>query len=290
MPPSVQHRSPFAYRFGSVQYDFGVRTHIMGILNITPDSFSDGGMYQDVRSAVERGKKMESEGADFIDIGGESTRPGSDPLPLEEELHRIIPVIEALSSEVMIPISIDTYKSKVAEAGLKAGGVMVNDISGLTADPRMLNVVKDSAASVVIMHMKGTPRSMQKDPRYDNVVREVFDFLKQQSQIASENGIRQIFVDPGIGFGKTVEHNFELIRELESFGRLGHPILVGPSRKSFIGSVLGTPVDNRLEGTAATVTASILRGASVVRVHDVLQMKRVAQIADLMKRNVGETS
>jgi dihydropteroate synthase len=256
----------------------------MGILNVTPDSFSDGGMYLDVESAVERGKKIAEEGADFIDIGGESTRPGSDPLSIDEEIRRVIPVVEHLTKETDVPLSIDTYKSAVAEAALNAGAVIVNDISGLTYDTHMIDVVRSNNASIVIMHMKGTPKSMQVDPKYADVVAEVHAFLMNQSQRAADSGIGQIFIDPGIGFGKTVEHNFELLRELESFGRLALPVLIGPSRKSFIGKVLDAPVEDRLEGTAAAVTASILRGANVVRVHDVKQMKRVAMMSDYMKR------
>jgi dihydropteroate synthase len=275
--------SEFLYKFGSITYDLSKRTYIMGILNVTPDSFSDGGRFFDADKALARGRVMVEEGADFIDVGGESTRPGSDPLPVEEELRRVLPIIKTLAHEVRVPISVDTYKSEVADSALKAGATIVNDISGLRFDRNMAEVVKRNGASVVLMHMKGTPKTMQADPTYVNVVEEVSSFLEKQSQFAWTRGIEQIMVDPGIGFGKSVEHNLRLIRELDHFRKIGLPILIGPSRKSFIGKMLDMPVDERLEGTAAAVTASILHGANVVRVHDVKQMKRVARVTDGLK-------
>jgi dihydropteroate synthase len=255
----------------------------MGILNVTPDSFSDGGRFFDLEQAVDRGVELAQQGADFLDIGGESTRPGSDPVSEAEEIRRVVPVIERLNREVRIPLSIDTYKSDVARAALAAGACIVNDISGMTYDPLMIGTVSGSRATVVLMHILGTPKTMQLKPVYDDVVRDVFQFLERQSALARENGITQIMVDPGLGFGKELHHNVELMKQLGTFARLGYPIVVGPSRKSFIGKILDLPVDQRLEGTAAAVTACILRGANIVRVHDVKEMKRVAMVADALK-------
>ncbi len=275
--------SPYQFRLGSVAYDFTSRTHIMGILNVTPDSFSDGGKYADTKHAVERALKMIDEGADIIDVGGESTRPGSDPVSIDEELRRVIPVIEELSDKTLIPISVDTYKSEVAKRALQAGACIVNDISGLAFDPAMLTMAASHGATVVIMHMRGTPKTMQNEPAYNDVVREVIEFLDQQSRKALAAGIRQIMVDPGLGFGKTLKHNIALMQNLMDFRQLGRPVLVGPSRKSFLGTILDLPVDERLEGTAAAVALCIRNGASIVRVHDVREMKRVAMVADVLK-------
>ncbi|MBI3580210.1 MAG: dihydropteroate synthase [Ignavibacteriales bacterium] len=271
-------------QFGSVQYDLSTRTHLMGVLNVTPDSFSDGGKFFSAEKAIDHARAMVDEGADFIDVGGESTRPGSEPLPLDEELRRVIPVIEKLSKKISLPISIDTYKSPVADAALNAGAVLVNDISGLTFDSAMIRTIARRRASVVIMHIKGTPHTMQQNPHYENVVTEVATFLATQAQKAETAGIAQIIVDPGIGFGKTLEHNLQLMRNLRELAGLGFPLLVGPSRKSFIGAILDLPANERLEGTAAAVTACILNGAHIVRVHDVKEMKRVAKVADALKR------
>jgi dihydropteroate synthase len=271
------------FRLGSVVYDFRTRTHIMGILNVTPDSFSDGGRYAEPRQAVDVALKMVDEGADIIDIGGESARPGSDPVSVEEELRRVLPVIEELSDKTLIPISIDTYKSEVADKALKAGACIVNDISGMSFDPSMASVVARYGATAVLMHMHGTPKTMQQDPQYDDVVREVFDFLERQCNNARSSGIQQLMIDPGLGFGKTLQHNIALMQNLSTFHDLGYPVLVGPSRKSFLGSILDLPVDERLEGTAAAVALCIRNGAAVVRVHDVKEMKRVALVADALK-------
>jgi len=275
--------SSHQFRLGSVVYDFMSRTHIMGILNVTPDSFSDGGKYADTKHAVDRALRMVDEGADIIDIGGESSRPGSDPVSVDEELRRVIPVIEELSDKTLIPISIDTYKSEVARKALQSGACIVNDISGLTFDPAMTSTAAQYGATVVIMHMRGTPKTMQNEPVYDDVVQEVIQFLDRQSQTALESGIRQVVVDPGLGFGKTLQHNIALMQNLADFKQLGRPVLVGPSRKSFLGTILDLPVDERLEGTAAAVALCIRNGASIVRVHDVKEMKRVAIVADVLK-------
>jgi dihydropteroate synthase len=257
----------------------------MGVLNITPDSFSDGGAYLDTDRAVVRGQQMAEEGADFIDIGGESSRPGSEPISVEEEQRRVLPVIEQLAQTVSIPLSIDTYKSRVAESALNVGAEIVNDISGMTFDSGMMEVVRRFDACIVLMHMKGTPKIMQQDPAYENVVEEVVEFLKGQAEEVKKKGIRRIILDPGIGFGKTIVHNLDLLKNLHRISDLGYPVLVGPSRKSFIGKLLDAPVEGRLEGTAAAVTASILRGANIVRVHDVKEMKKVALVADALKGN-----
>jgi len=271
------------YTFGNRQYDLTSRTFVMGILNVTPDSFSDGGNFLDPSAAVEHGLKMIEAGADFIDIGGESTRPGSDPVSAEEEIKRVIPIIEQLARKSSIPISIDTYKSNVAFAALNAGAVIVNDISAMTFDSEMVSVISKHASGVILMHMKGEPKTMQKDPSYFNVTEEVLGYLRNRVQAAKNDGIQQIIVDPGIGFGKKFEHNIQLLKELSRFRELECPILVGPSRKSFLGAILNLPPQERLEGTAAVVTSAILNGANIIRVHDVKEMKRVSLVSDTLK-------
>lgn len=278
------------YTFGIKEYDLISRTHIMGILNVTPDSFSDGGRYMQVDEAVEHALTLTAEGADFIDIGGESTRPGSEPVSVKEEIRRVLPVIESLSKKIDIPISVDTYKSEVADAALKAGAVIVNDISAMTFDSNMASVVANHSASVVLMHIKGAPKTMQEKPTYKNVTLEIKEFLETRSMVAQKAGIRQILIDPGIGFGKTFEHNIQLIQELNSFISLGYPLLIGPSRKSFLGTILQVPADERLEGTSAVVTASIMKGANIIRVHDVKAMKKVAMVSDVLKKNISPVS
>ena len=257
-------------------------TLIMGILNVTTDSFSDGGLFFDMGIAINHALEMEAAGADIIDIGGESTRPGAEPVLLEDELNRVIPVIEAVRSASDVCVSIDTYKADVAEKAITAGANIVNDISGLQFDESMANVVKNNNVPVVIMHIKGTPREMQKDPHYDDLMQEVVAYFQERVDFCRQRGIKKgnIILDPGIGFGKRSQDNFELLRELKQIADLGYPVLSGPSRKSFIGFTLDLPVDERVEGTAAAVTASILNGAKIVRVHDVQEMKRVVTIAD----------
>ncbi len=275
--------SKFVFKFGRQEYDLASRTHIMGILNVTPDSFSDGGKHLGLEQAIAHAHRMAEDGADFIDVGGESTRPGSDVVPLEEELKRVIPVVERLARELSVPLSVDTYKSQVALEALNAGATVINDISGFTFDSEMPGIAASRHASVILMHIKGTPKTMQQDPTYENVTQEVFNFLEGQVNKARSVGIEQLMIDPGIGFGKNLQHNLQVIRELAIFKTIGCPVLVGPSRKSFIGTILGLPVDQRLEGTAAAVTACILNGAQIVRVHDVKEMKRVALVADALK-------
>ena len=267
--------------------DFPDKTCIMGILNITPDSFSDGGRYFDKTSAINKALQMTEDGADIIDIGGESTRPGSEPVPVEEELRRILPVIKSIAGEIKIPVSIDTYKSEIAKRALNAGASMVNDISGLRFDPEMAKVVSDYKVPVVIMHIKGTPKIMQHKPVYDALIPEILEYLSQSITIAGKAGISDniIMIDPGLGFGKTFEHNLEIIHNLQEFTLLEKPVLIGPSRKAFIGKILGDlPPKERLEGTAAAVAISIMNGANIVRVHDVKEMARVARVADAIKR------
>src|SRR4030043_1130831 len=267
--------------------DFSKRTYIMGILNVTPDSFSDGGLYFDKSSAIERAYQIVEEGADIIDIGGESTRPGSEPISIKEELKRTIPVIEAISKKIKVPISIDTYKSEVAKVALDAGASMVNDISGLRFDPKMTDVVSEFKVPVVIMHIKGKPQDMQQNPVYEALIPEIMDCFRMGIKIATGAGISEdkIIIDPGIGFGKTFAHNLEIINNLYEFTLLEKPILIGTSRKAFIGKILGeVPATERLEGTAAAVAISIVNGANVVRVHDVKETVKVAKVAGGVKR------
>ncbi len=268
------------YKFGSIQYDLHARTYIMGVLNVTPDSFSDGGKHFKFEAALKRGLEIVEAGADFIDVGGESTRPGADDVPIDEEIKRVIPVIEKLAKSTQVPISIDTYKSEVAERALDAGAVIVNDISGLHFDQRMADIVNRKKASIILMHIKGTPKTMQMHPEYQNVVEDICTYLQEGIRLANDKGIEQIIIDPGIGFGKTVGHNLEIIKHLKKFKRFGYPVLVGPSRKSFIGKILDLPVDERFEGTAAAVAVAVINGANIVRIHDVKEMKRVTQIVD----------
>ena len=260
-------------------------TLIMGILNVTTDSFSDGGQFIDRDIAVNHALEMEKSGADIIDIGGESTRPGAEPVTMEEELDRVISIIEGIRSNSNVCISIDTYKADVADKALSAGADMVNDISGLQFDERMVNVVRAANVPVIIMHIKGTPRNMQQDPHYENLMEEIVAYFQERVEFCHEHGIKNenIILDPGIGFGKRLQDNFELLRELKQISDLGFPVLSGPSRKSFIGLTLDLPVDERVEGTAAAVTASILNDAKIVRVHDVKEMKRVATITDTIR-------
>lgn len=271
------------YKFGSVEYDLSNRTFIMGILNVTPDSFSDGGKYLNNSKAIDHALRMIDEGADFIDVGGESTRPGSESVSVEEELNRVIPVIERFSKAPNISISIDTTKSAVAEKALQSGAVIVNDISSFHFDQRMPEVVAKYNASVVLMHTKDKPKTMQQNPEYKDLISEIKSYLSEAIKISIENGIKQIIIDPGIGFGKKLEHNIEIFKRLKEFQEFGYPVLVGPSRKSFIGTILDLPADERLEGTAAAVAVSIINGANIIRVHDVKEMKRVAKIVDTLK-------
>lgn len=259
------------------------RTHVMGIVNVTPDSFSDGGLFADEHAAIEHGIRLAGEGADVLDVGGESTRPGADPVPEADEIARTAPVVAALVAATGLPVSIDTTKAAVARAGLDAGAQIVNDVSAGMLDDAMLPLVARSGAAIVLMHMQGTPRTMQQSPSYDDVVGEVRAFLDERASAAQHAGIARdrIAVDPGIGFGKTLQHNLTLLNRLDELVALGYPVLTGTSRKSFIGTVLdGLPPADRVEGTAATVALSIARGSRFVRVHDVRAMVRVARMTD----------
>ncbi|MGZ4141479.1 MAG: dihydropteroate synthase [Actinomycetota bacterium] len=265
------------------------RAHVMGILNVTPDSFSDGGRYFDVEAALKQGIALADDGADLIDVGGESTRPGADPVETAEEIRRVVPVIEALADAVSVPISIDTMKAEVARAALDAGSAVVNDVSAGRFDPSLLRLVADRGAPVVLMHMLGEPRTMQQNPTYRDVVAEVAAFLDARASDARATGIApdRIVIDPGFGFGKTPAHNLVLLKELRRFTELGHAVLVGTSRKSFIGATLDLPIEQRLEGTAATVALAIANGAAIVRVHDVEPMRRVASMVEAVLQAGG---
>jgi dihydropteroate synthase len=248
---------------------------LMGVLNVTPDSFSDGGRYADKESAVERAIQMIGEGADIIDVGGESSRPGSSPVEAETELERVLPVIERLKSEADALISVDTRKSVVAEAALKAGAHIVNDISALESDRRMAEVARQYRAGLILMHKKGEPREMQDDPRYENVTGEVSRYLEERVRLLSGTGIAReaMAVDPGIGFGKTVEHNVELIAHLERIRECGRPVVIGLSRKRFLGQLTGRAVNERLAASLGALAYCVLKGASVMRVHDVKESR-----------------
>jgi dihydropteroate synthase len=258
----------------------------MGILNVTPDSFSDGGQFFDTRSAIERGLAMARQGADIIDIGGESTRPYSEGVSAGEEMDRVIPVIQALAGEIKIPISVDTLKAEVAQEALGCGASMINDVSALRGDPEMISVAARAGVPVVLMHMKGKPRDMQREPHYEDLIQEIYDFLEQAVNRAVKGGIKKerLIVDPGIGFGKTFDHNLQIIRELECFLSLGQPILLGSSRKAFIGHILKNKAHERDVGSMATISAGVLNGAHIVRAHNVPMAVETASIIDAIKR------
>lgn len=271
--------------WGGYTLDFTSRTLVMGVLNTTPDSFSDGGLYAGFDEAVARAEQMANDGADIIDIGGLSTRPGSEPVSIEEEIRRTVPVIEAVSHRVGLPISIDTYRAPVAAAALGAGASIVNDISGLRFDPEMASTVASHGVPVIIMHIKGTPKDMQINPTYEALIPEVMDYLRESMDIAESAGISRIVIDPGIGFGKTFDHNLQIIAGVGEFVKMGYPVLIGPSRKAFIGAIMGgQPAAERVWGTAAAVAASVLSGAHIVRVHDVREMVQVVRVADAIRR------
>ncbi len=261
------------------------RTVVMGIVNVTPDSFSDGGKYFDPSRAVAHGEQMARDGADIVDIGGESTRPGARPVSADEEISRVLPVIRGLRAKISLPISIDTTKSEVARAALDEGADVVNDISALGFDPAMAPLVAREKAPIVLMHMQGTPRIMQQNPFYENVVEEVKEFLRRRVQFALAAGVEadKIIVDPGIGFGKNIEHNLALLRGLGALADLGRPILVGTSRKTFIGKLLDAAPEERLEGSLAAAVAAALAGANIVRVHDVKEAARAVRVADALR-------
>ena len=276
-------------RLKSKVYDFYSRTHIMGVLNVTPDSFSDGGKFLDFNSAIRHGISMAEEGADIIDVGGESTRPGSEPVPAEEEIKRVVPVITELAGRINIPISVDTYKAEVARKALSAGAEIINDISALRFGPEMVDVAKEFDSGLILMHMQGNPKDMQKAPVYDDVLAEIKDYFVQQTEFAESRGIdrSKIILDPGIGFGKTTEHNVRILQNLPFFKSLKFPLLIGVSRKSLIGNILDLPAEQRLEGSLAAMAFSILNGANIVRVHDVRESVRAARVIDQLKNSHG---
>jgi len=260
----------------------GRRTWLVGVVNVTPDSFFDGGLYFEPARAIEHALALAADGADIIDVGGESSRPGSSPIPAKEEKKRILPVVEVLKQKENVLISVDTTKAEVAEAALAAGADIINDISAGRFDPRMLPVAARSGAGLILMHMKGTPRTMQIAPHYDDVLGEVKAFLKERQEAAEACGVRResILLDPGIGFGKKLEHNLALLNNLEALAGLERPLLVGISRKSFIGKILKLEAPDRFEGTIAAAVVSILRGASLLRVHDIQAVKRAVAVAE----------
>jgi dihydropteroate synthase len=275
-------RPRFTLRAGTRELRLGERTAIMGIVNVTPDSFSDGGAFFDTARAVAHGLELAAAGADILDVGGESTRPGSDPVPEPEELRRVVPVVRALAERGGVAVSVDTTKAAVAAAALAAGATIVNDVSALRFDPALAGVVARAGALLVVMHMQGAPRTMQLDPRYDDLLGEVRAELSAALGRAAAAGVdpEQVLVDPGIGFGKTLEHNLALIDRLGELAALGRPILVGPSRKAFIGRLTGAPPAERQEGTIAACCLAAARGAHVVRVHDVAAVRRALVVAD----------
>jgi len=286
---SVFPRKCFSLRLKSGQLDLGRRTLVMGILNVTPDSFSDGGKFFGFHDAMQQAMEMIVAGVDLLDIGGESTRPFSDPVSPDEELERVIPLIESIRESSDIPISIDTTKAEVARQALAAGADIINDVSSLCFDEEMVEVAAGSGAPLILMHMQGTPKTMQQEPAYDSLFSEIVAFLEERIRFATEHGVdrRQIIVDPGIGFGKNVTHNLLIIRNLEAFHCLDRPILLGASRKRFIGSILDRPVEDRETGTAVANSFGIAAGAHIIRVHDVPLHLQVVAMADALRDAEG---
>lgn len=260
------------------------RTLIMGVLNVTPDSFSDGGEHLDPNTAIEHAKQLLDEGADIVDVGGESARPGADAVSVDEELRRVEPVVAAIASGLGVPVSIDTCKAEVAARCIGAGASMINDVTGLR-DDAMLEVVRRSGAAVAIMHMKGTPRTMAREASYDDLIGDVRGFLAEQAAKAVRVGAQTVFVDPGLGFAKNAQHNLTILNHLDSFMDLGYPLLVGPSRKRFIGDLTGASADERVPGTIAAVVRCVLAGVRIVRVHDVAACKQAIEITEAIQRS-----
>jgi dihydropteroate synthase len=283
---SVAPLAPHDLRVGDRVLPTATRCLVMGVVNVTPDSFSDGGRYLDHRAAVAHGLALAAEGADLLDVGGESTRPGATDVEEAVELERVLPVLGELAATAGVPVSVDTRKAAVAAAALAAGATMINDVSAGRHDPELLAVAAEAKVPLVLMHMLGTPATMQDDPRYDDVVAEVEAFLAERCQVAEAAGVDHdaLVVDPGIGFGKRDRDNYALLDALPRLTRLGHPVLVGTSRKGFIGRALDAPVDQRLEGTAATVVWAVERGARIVRVHDVAPIVRSVRMTEALLR------
>jgi dihydropteroate synthase len=270
--------------------DLEEKVVVMGVLNLTPDSFYDGGKYTGEAQALRRVEQTIEDGADIIDVGGESVRPGADPLSLNEELARVIPVLRKIRKSYSIPISIDTYKAEVARQAIEEGAEMVNDISGLRFDPDLRRVVARYGVPVILMHIKGTPKNMQDNPRYHSLMKEIISYLRKSIKLAEEAGVdpARIIVDPGIGFGKTTAHNLEILRRLEELKSLSKPILVGLSRKSFIGNVLGLPQEERLEGGLAATSIAVSGGARIVRTHDVKSTRRAVDMVQAILKSLDQ--
>jgi dihydropteroate synthase len=275
----------YSYHIGKKVYDLSTRTHVMGVLNVTPDSFSDGGKYIKLEDALAHAKRMAAEGADFIDVGGQSTRPGAEEISADEELKRVIPVIKAIVKEVNIPVSVDTYSSLVADEALSAGAVIVNDISGFNFDSNMAATIAKHKATAIAMHIKGTPKDMQVKPEYNDLIQEITQYFENVVWKANVDGINQLIIDPGIGFGKTVEHNLQLLKHLPELKRLDCPIMIGVSRKSMISKILNNEdVNDRIEGTITLNSVGVLNGAHIIRVHDVKEGVRTARILDAYRK------
>jgi len=288
VPPDSPRMTTMELRAKERIITLSARPLIMGIVNVTPDSFFDGGRFLDPEAAVAHALRLVQEGADLLDIGAESTRPGSVPVEEAEERRRLIPVVAAVAKAVSVPISVDTSKAVVAKAAIDAGAVIVNDVTALRGDPAMVDLIAMSGAGVVLMHMQGTPQTMQLAPRYHDVVEEVGDFLAEQVRFAMERGVTkgQIMLDPGIGFGKTLAHNLDLLAQLRTFTKLGLPLLVGPSRKAFIGQLVEHSMQDRAWGTAGVIALAVEQGANVLRVHDVAAMKDVVRVAAAISRRI----
>lgn len=270
---------------GGREFDFNEKTYVMGILNITPDSFSDGGSYDGVEEAVRRAQEMVEEGAHIIDVGGESSRPGAEYVPEEEELLRVLPVIRRLVQEIDVPISIDTYKAGVAKACIQAGAHIINDISGFKGDPDMANVAARLGVPCILMHMRGTPKTMQDNLHYHSFMENLREELSESVEMAVEAGIerKNIILDPGVGFSKSSDHNLEIIKNIKELKRMGYPLLVGASRKRFIGEILDAAADERLEGSLAVAVISSWEGAGILRVHDVKETVRALKVTDAIR-------
>ncbi len=275
-------RKSFNVKLRNHNLKLGERTFVVGVINVTPDSFSDGGQNFDTSNAIARAIEMEAEGADIIEIGGESTRPGATPVPVTEELARVLPLLEALQSRVSLPISVDTYKNEVARQALNYGASIINDISALRFDEAIANTIAETGAGLILMHMRGKPATMQQMEPSEDIFAQISSDMKSALEKAAKNGVKreQIIFDPGIGFGKTLEQNLAILNHLERFEKLDLPIMIGASRKSFIGRITGRAAPERIFGTAASVAAAILRGAHLVRVHDVKEMVEVARLTD----------
>ncbi len=290
---STPQKSSGYWRCGDFKLNYRKRPLLMGVLNVTPDSFSDGGQFLKPQKAIDQALRLEAEGADIIDIGGESTRPGALPVSFEEEQKRVLPVIQELAKKVSVPLSIDTRKPELAKIAIESGASIINDVGGENGDPEMILIAAlNKKTGIIFMHAKGSPQTMQKAPRYKNLFRDISNFFFKRIQAATDAQIlrNRIAIDPGIGFGKTIQHNLKIIHHLHDFKDFGLPILLGPSRKSFIGHILNLPASDRLEGTAAAVAISVFNGANILRVHDVQEMKRVIALSEAIRKQTPSTT